>query len=209
MPQNNPQRDASNALFQQLGYTVLNNWSASKHTFRHIALEMKALKFQSTKERNAWKLLRVAELKELGLFLFDDDKGAIKNGVFSIYGQLEVDKIPGYVAPTPVTKTAKQHELPQSVSDYIVNDLGRKLQEVIAHRHVNGEEPKYAVLMRDNAGYMWTVVFYGKYVARRPLGPYEEAYDANAQLIGWECLYDSGEWNDSVERFKNAPASFF
>jgi hypothetical protein len=93
--------------------------------------------------------------------------------------------------------------LPESVAKYITHDLGRSLDEVVAHRNVYGEEPKYAVLMGTEDHY-WLVVFVGNYRARRPLGDYEEATDANAQLVSWECLYDGGEWEASVGKFKNA-----
>ena len=102
-----------------------------------------------------------------------------------------------------------KNELPQSVADYITNDLGRKLSEIVAHRHVNGEEPKYAVLMKEDSGYLFTVIFVGEYKARFPLGDYTEATRSNAVLVKWDCLSDADEWEHSVAKFKNAPADFF
>jgi hypothetical protein len=99
----------------------------------------------------------------------------------------------------------KPAELPESVRDYIVNDLDRKLTEVIAHRNVKGEEPLYAVLMKNNDGSMFTVIFLGSYKARRPLGDYEEATPGNAELVRWNCTSDAEPWEHSIERFKNAP----
>lgn len=98
--------------------------------------------------------------------------------------------------------------LPQDCANYITQELGRKLNEIVAHRYVGGEEPKYAVLMKEGAGYS-TVIFVGRYSARRPLGDYEEAYVGNALQHGWECLSDGDEWEHTVGKFKNANASFF
>lgn len=94
-------------------------------------------------------------------------------------------------------------ELPKSVATYITDELGHPLTRVAAHRHVNGDEPKYAVLMRDEDRY-WLVVFVGRYEPIRQLGDYEEAYDANARLASWECLYDSEDWDGTLGQFKSA-----
>ena len=99
--------------------------------------------------------------------------------------------------------------IPKSVSDYIKDELGRKLSEVVAHRNVSGAEPKYAVLMRNNDGTMFTVVFVGSYTAIRPLGDYEEAHPGNAQLKQWECISDGDEWEHSVGLFKTCNSDYF
>lgn len=102
-------------------------------------------------------------------------------------------------------------ELPKDCETYITNILGRKMSEVIAHRIVNADEVRYAVLMGDEKtrAHMFTVVFVAQYTARRPLYNYEEPFEANAALTGWECIWDGEPWNFTVERFRNAPASFF
>lgn len=102
-------------------------------------------------------------------------------------------------------------KLPKDCETYITDMLGRKISEVIAHRIVNGDEPRYAVLIGDGGKplHMFTVVFVAQYTARRPLGDYEEAFDANAALTGWECIWDSEPWDFTVAKFRNAPASFF
>jgi hypothetical protein len=102
-----------------------------------------------------------------------------------------------------------KNELPQSVSDYITQELDRKLSEIVAHRIINGEEPMYAVLMKNTDDSLFTVMFHGSYKARQPLGDYEEATPGNAVLVRWECFSDADEWEHSVAKFKNAPASFF
>ncbi len=98
--------------------------------------------------------------------------------------------------------------LPTDVANYIVNELGRKLSEVIDHRMVNGEEPKYAVLMGKPTD-MFVVVFVGKYEASGRLGDYEEATIHGATRTGWDCLYDSEQWEHTAARFKNAPYDHF
>lgn len=95
--------------------------------------------------------------------------------------------------------------LPASVEEYLVKTLGRPVEDVVAHRIVNGEETKYAVLLKD----MGLVCFVGNYSARRPLGPYEEAHSGNAVRDSWDCLYDGETWEHSVPRFKNAPYDLF
>jgi len=100
-------------------------------------------------------------------------------------------------------------ELPKDCAAYITDELGWTLDDVVAHRIVHGEEPKYVVLMRDDRGGHFTVGFVGRYSARRPLGDYEEAHPANARRDGWDCLWDAGEWEHPVGRFRNAPASIF
>lgn len=97
--------------------------------------------------------------------------------------------------------------LPASVSKYIL-DIRGTLDDIIAHRIVNGEETKYAVLMRHGTE-MWTIVFVGLYRARRPLGDYEEATRSNAVLVEWDCLYDAGEWEHSEGKFRSAPYACF
>lgn len=101
-----------------------------------------------------------------------------------------------------------KQELPKDCAAYITDDLGLNLDDVVAHRLVRGEEPKYAVLMKDTVDH-FLVVFVGRYSAIRSLGDYEEAYAGNAKLDGWECLYDSEPWEHPVGKFKNADRSFF
>ena len=77
-------------------------------------------------------------------------------------------------AKPPKVKESTPNELPESVAKYITDDLGMNLKDVVAHRVVNGSETLYAVLMRDATSFLMHT-FVGKYEARRPLGPYEEA----------------------------------
>jgi hypothetical protein len=101
-----------------------------------------------------------------------------------------------------------KNELPPSVSKYITDELGRKLDEVVAHRVVNGTEPKYAVLMKDGE-YFFTVIFVGIYETKRELGPNEEAYAGNVTRTGWDCVSDGDEWEHGVAKFKNASYEMF
>lgn len=100
------------------------------------------------------------------------------------------------------------NEIPESVKTYITEEMGLSLDKVIAHRVVNGSNPLYAVLMADKPE-PFTIVFIAKYEARRPLGDYEEAFDGNAKLVGWECVSDGDPWEHSIARFKNAPYNMF
>jgi len=43
--------------------------------------------------------------------------------------------------------------LPKDCADYITRELGCDLKNVVAHRHVRGEEPKYAVLRRSGSAW--------------------------------------------------------
>ena len=126
------------------------------------------------------------------------------------------DEAEKYVQDTPASQLADAFlwelllmaELPTSVAAYIRDDLGRDLSEVAAHRNVNGEEPKYAVLMGRPENY-WLVVFVGNYSPRHRLGPYEEPTRENAQLDSWECLYDGEDWEGTVGQFKSAKYDAF
>lgn len=201
----NEARDATNKMVEALGFTVRNNSLSTNRKMRELYLELPAPKFKSTATRNAWKHQQKERLKAAGFtpnWYFE-----IRNGILNVGVTINNEDVPGYVAPTAQAKTST-HDLPKSVASYIVNDLGRSLNEVLAHRIVNGEEPKYAVLM-GNPHSMFVVVFVGQYKARRPLGPWEEATRGNAQLVSWSCLYDAEEWTYTVERFKNAPYDYF
>lgn len=99
-------------------------------------------------------------------------------------------------------------DLPKDCSEYITNELGRDLEEVAHHRLVRGENELYYAVLMGKPSYFFTVIFVGKYSVRRPLGDYEEAYEGNARLDGWECLSDGDPWEHSVGKFKNAAASF-
>ena len=201
----NEARDATNKMVEALGFTVRFNSLSSDRKARSLFLVKQAPRFTSTATRNAWKRDQEERLKAAGFrpdWAFEINKGILNAGV-----RINNEDVPGYIPPAIKVRTST-HDLPDSVAAYIQNDLGRSLDEVVAHRIVNGEEPKYAVLM-GKPNNMFIVVFVGSYKARRPLGPNEEATRGNAQLVSWNCLYDAEDWEHSVERFKNAPYSFF
>jgi hypothetical protein len=209
----NSARDYSSNLAKQAGFDVIFDSISSDRHSRILSLSCKVPeKLAGTLD--AWKKQRIGGLRALG---FENNNGAyerwtgeVRKGIFYCYALLANEQNPHYVAKTPAAP--KVAELPQSVAEYITKELGWGLEHVAAHRHVNGDEPLYAVLMqrgpKKKLAY-WLVVFVGSYVARRPLGPYEEAYEGNARLDSWSCLYDAEDWEHSVERFKNAPYRMF
>ena len=62
---------------------------------------------------------------------------------------------------------------------------------IVAHRHVNGlEDLRYALLCQQGDGGLYTLVFYWTGVK-------------------WECLWDSDEWEGTLQSFKVAKKNKF
>lgn len=205
----NPQRDYSSKLATDLGFTVRYDSLSTNRKARTLGLSRQVPNTKSVAELNQWKGEQIAALSNAGFAATCAGgklNGAVKNGEFGIMVNLPNELNPHYTKPASIPKS---HELPKSVANYITGDLGLSVDQVVAHRIVNGRETLYAVLIENKPGLYSTVVFVGEYVARFPLGPYEEATTGNALLTRWSCLYDAGEWEHSVERFKNAPYSYF
>jgi hypothetical protein len=206
----NPSRDYASKLAEDIGFTVVSN--SIYRDARYLDLKCSAPTSSQQALLNKWKDDERTALAAVGFIPDYGQKftGNIRNGEFYIRVRLTNDKNPHARISTP--PVPKVRELPESVATYITKDLGWGLDKVVEHRMVYGDETLYVVLMENNSKkntQRWVVAFVGNYVARRPLGPYEEAYEGNAMRVSWNCLYDAEPWEHSVERFRNAPYKLF